>query len=130
MNKSILLKSGLPIIQSLKIIGESTPNSYLNKKIEECSLKIQRGATISEAFSESKIFPDLMLQMISSGEESGTLFAMLSKVADFYQQQVSTTIATLTSVIEPVLIVLIGLIVGSIAISVFLPIFKMGGAFH
>ncbi|MEW6379038.1 MAG: type II secretion system F family protein [bacterium] len=127
---SILLKSGLPIIQSLRIISESTPNSYIKKKVEECSVKIQKGATISEAFSEGKVFPELMLQMISSGEESGTLFAMLSKVADFYQQQVNTTVATLTSIIEPVLIIVMGLIIGSIAISVFLPIFKMGGAFH
>lgn len=127
---SILLKSGLPIIQSLKIISESIPNVYIEKKVEECSIKIQKGATISEAFSEGKVFPELMLQMISSGEESGTLFAMLSKVADFYQQQVSTTVATLTSVLEPVLIVVLGLIIGSIAISIFLPIFKLGGAFH
>jgi type IV pilus assembly protein PilC len=127
---SILLKSGLPIIQSLKIISESIPNVYIEKKVEECSIKIQKGATISEAFSDEKVFPQLMLQMISSGEESGTLYAMLSKVADFYQQQVSTTVATLTSILEPVLIVVLGLIIGSIAISIFLPIFKMGGAFH
>jgi type IV pilus assembly protein PilC len=127
---SILLKSGLPIIQSLRIISESIPNVYIEKKVEECSIKIQKGATISEAFSEEKVFPQLMLQMIASGEESGTLFAMLSKVADFYQQQVSTTVATLTSILEPVLIVILGLIIGSIAISIFLPIFRMGGAFH
>ncbi|MCL6582588.1 MAG: type II secretion system F family protein [bacterium] len=127
---SILLKSGLPVIQSLRIISESTPNAYIKKKVEECAIKIQKGATISEAFAEGEVFPELMLQMISSGEESGTLFAMLAKVADFYQQQVSTTVATLTSIIEPVLIVIMGLIIGSIAISVFLPIFKMGGAFH
>ncbi|MEW5803987.1 MAG: type II secretion system F family protein [bacterium] len=127
---SILLKSGLPVIQSLKIISESTPNVFIEKKVEECSIKIQRGATISEAFSEGSVFPELMLQMITSGEESGTLFAMLSKVADFYQQQVSTTVAALTSILEPVLIVTLGLIIGSIAISIFLPIFRMGGAFH
>ena len=117
-------------IQSLKIISESIPNAYIEKKVEECSIKIQKGATISEAFSEGKFFPELMLQMVSSGEESGTLFAMLSKVADFYQQQTSTTVAALTSVLEPVLIVVLGLIIGSIALSIFLPIFKMGGAFH
>ena len=127
---SILVKSGLPIIQSIKIVSESISNTYIEKKIEACSLKIQRGATISEAFSESKIFPELMIQMISSGEESGTLSSMLAKIADFYQEQIDTAVATLSSLIEPILIVVIGLIVGSMAISIFLPIFKMGGAFH
>ena len=127
---SILLKSGLPIIQSIKIISESISNTYIEKKIETCSLKIQRGATISEAFGESKIFPELMLQMVSSGEESGTLASMLSKIADFYQEQIDTAVATLSSLIEPIMIVVIGLIVGSMAISIFLPIFKMGGAIH
>jgi len=127
---SILLKSGLPIIQSIKIVSESISNTYIEKKIEACSLKIQRGATISEAFSESKIFPELMIQMISSGEESGTLSSMLAKIADFYQEQIDTAVATLSSLIEPIMIVVIGLIVGSMAISIFLPIFKMGGAIH
>ncbi len=127
---SILLKSGLPIIQSIKIVSESISNTYIEKKIEACSLKIQRGATISEAFSESKIFPELMIQMISSGEESGTLSSMLAKIADFYQEQIDTAVATLGSLIEPIMIVVIGLIVGSMAISVFLPIFQMGGAIH
>lgn len=124
---SILSKSGLPIIQSIKIVSDSISNTFIEKKMEECSLKIQKGATISEAFAESKVFPELMLQMISSGEESGTLVTMLAKIGDFYQQQIDATVSSLTSLIEPFLIILVGLMVGSIAISVFLPIFKMGG---
>ena len=124
---SILSKSGLPIIQSIKIISDSISNVYIEKKIQESTYKIQRGATITEAFNESEIFPELMVQMISSGEESGTLVTMLSKIADFYQQQIDTTIAAFSSIIEPFLIVIIGVLVGSFAIAIFLPIFKMGG---
>lgn len=125
---SVLLQSGMPIIQSIQIVSNSVGNQYLKDVLDKCSVDIQKGASISQALSESHAFPDLLIQMVSSGEESGTLYLMLGKTSDFYQQQVSSTVASLTSIIEPILIIIIGSIVAFIALSIFLPIFKMGAA--
>lgn len=125
---SILLQSGMPIIQSIQIGSNAVGNRYLQQVLEKCTVNIQKGASISQAFSKSRAFPDLLLQMISSGEESGTLHIMLEKTSNFYQQQVNNTVAALTSIIEPVLIIIIGSIVAFISISIFLPIFRMGAA--
>jgi len=126
---SVLLQSGTPIIQSIQIVSNSVGNRYVKNVLEDCTIEIQKGASISEALSESRAFPDLLIQMVSSGEESGTLHVMLGKTSDFYQQQVSSTVAALTSIIEPVLIIIIGSVVAFVAFSIFLPIFKMGAAF-
>jgi type IV pilus assembly protein PilC len=125
---SVLLQSGMPIIQSIQIISNSVGNRYLKEVLDKCSVDIQKGASISQALLESHAFPDLLIQMVSSGEESGTLHVMLGKTSDFYQQQVSSTVASLTSIIEPILIIIIGSVVAFIALSIFLPIFKMGAA--
>jgi type IV pilus assembly protein PilC len=126
---SVLLHSGMPIIQSIEIVSNSVGNLYLKAVLDRCIIDIQKGASVSQAFSESRAFPDLLIQMISSGEESGTLHIMLGKTSDFYQQQVSSAVSALTSIIEPILIIIIGSVVAFIAISIFLPIFRMGGAF-
>ncbi|MGA1863549.1 MAG: type II secretion system F family protein [bacterium] len=125
---SVLLHSGMPIIQSIQIVSNSVGNRYLKEVLDKCSVDIQKGASVSQAFSESRAFPNLLIQMMSSGEESGTLHIMLEKTSDFYHQQVSSTVASLTSIIEPILIIIIGGVVAFIALSIFLPIFKMGGA--
>lgn len=125
---SVLLHSGMPIIQSIQIGSKSVGNLYLQYILQNCTIDIQKGASISQAFSRSGAFPDLLVQMISSGEESGTLHVMLDKTSYFYQQQVNSTVTALTSIIEPILIIIIGTIVAFISISIFLPIFKMGGA--
>ncbi len=125
---SILLQSGMPIIKSLQIGANSIGNRYVQQILDKCTINIQKGDSISQAFSNSKAFPDLLVQMISSGEESGTLHLMLDKTANFYQQQVNNSIATLTSLIEPILIIFIGLVIAFIAISIFLPIFRIGAA--
>ncbi|MGA1790705.1 MAG: type II secretion system F family protein [bacterium] len=125
---SVLLHSGMPIIQSIEIVSNSVDNLYLKAMLDRCIIDIQKGASVSQAFSESRAFPDLLIQMISSGEESGTLHIMLGKTSDFYQQQVSSSVSALTSIIEPILIIIIGSVVAFIAISIFLPIFRMGGA--
>ncbi|MGA1796451.1 MAG: type II secretion system F family protein [bacterium] len=124
---SVLLHSGMPIIQSIQIVSDSVGNRYLKEVLDVSTVDIQKGASVSQAFSGSNAFPDLIIQMISTGEESGTLHIMLEKTADFYQQQVSSSVSALTSIIEPLLIIIIGVIVAFIAISIFLPIFKMGG---
>ncbi|MGA1843470.1 MAG: type II secretion system F family protein [bacterium] len=124
---SVLLHSGMPIIQSIQIVSDSVGNQYLKEVLDVSTVDIQKGASVSQAFSGSGAFPDLIIQMISTGEESGTLNIMLEKTADFYQQQVSSSVSALTSIIEPLLIIVIGVIVAFIAISIFLPIFKMGG---
>lgn len=124
---SVLLHSGMPIIQSIQIVSDSVGNRYLKEVLDVSTVDIQKGASVSQAFSGSRAFPDLIIQMISTGEESGTLHIMLEKTSDFYQQQVSSSVSALTSIIEPLLIIIIGVIVAFIAISIFLPIFKMGG---
>ncbi|MGA1869247.1 MAG: type II secretion system F family protein [bacterium] len=122
----ILLKSGLPIIQSIELVSESVTNEYLNSIFKMCSVKIQEGASIAEAFSEHSIFSNILIQFVSSGEESGTLSQMLSKAGDFYQRNVNDSIAMLTPIIEPILIMLIAAFVIFMVISIFLPIFRIG----
>jgi len=125
---SVLLQSGMPIIKSIQISANSIGNKYLRYILEKSTINIQKGDSISQAFSKSQIFPDLLIQMVSSGEESGTLHVMLEKTSYYYQQQVNNSVSTLTSVIEPVLIIIIGILIAFIAVSIFLPIFKIGGA--
>jgi len=127
----VLINSGIPILAALDLVAETTDNSMLERGIRESSMAIEQGSGFAEALVERRtVFPEMVIQMSATGEESGKLDTMLGKVANFYEQQMEATITTLTTLIEPVLIVFIGTVVGSILLSIFLPIFKMGRAFH
>ena len=127
----VLINSGVPILASLDLVAETAGNRFLERAIRESSTAIERGSSFAESMSQRKgIFPEMVIQMASTGEQSGALDKMMAKVSDFYEQQIESTIAALTSLLEPVLIVVIGGVIGSILLSIFLPIFRMGRAFH
>jgi type IV pilus assembly protein PilC len=124
-----LVTSGVPILESLNIVAGAAGNKVVEEAILKGRVSISEGQTISEPLSQSGVFPIMVTQMIAVGETTGSLELMLTKVADFYEAEVDTAVATLSSMLEPVLMVFLGVIVGGLVISMYLPIFKMASAF-
>ena len=124
---SILISSGVEILESLKITGKASGNKVIGKAMDRVAEKISAGETITKPIQETGIFPPLVVHLISVGEESGRLGDMLSKIADFYDDEVDTAVATLASTIEPIMIVIIGVFVGGMLIAMYLPIFGLAG---
>ncbi|MEK6715595.1 MAG: type II secretion system F family protein [Candidatus Omnitrophota bacterium] len=122
---STLVKSGVPILNALEIVGKTSGNKIIEEAIIESCSSIKEGEPIAEPLLKSKIFPPMVVRMISVGEQTGRLEHMLGKIADFYEDQVDAAVAGLTSLIEPIVIVFLGTIIGGIVISLFLPIFKV-----
>lgn len=120
-----LINSGVPIMRSLEIVGETLGNVVLSGAIEQTRTSIREGQKLSAPMAESGLFPSMVVCMIDIGEESGRLSEMLVKVGDFYDSEVESTVKGLTSMIEPMLIIFMGVVVGFIAISVMTPIFKL-----
>ena len=120
-----LSKSGVPIVTALDVVKDSADSAVLAKAIEAVQVKVQEGGTINGPMSESKIFPPMVTQMVAIGEETGQLENMLEKVADFYDIEVSTAVEGLTSLMEPIMIVTLGGLVGAIVIGMYLPIFTI-----
>lgn len=120
-----LVKSGVPIVTALDVVKDSAGNAVLAKAIEAIIAKVQQGGTISGPLSESKIFPPMVTQMVAIGEETGQLETMLEKIADFYDVEVETAVEGLTSLMEPLMIVVLGGLVGAIVIGMYLPIFTV-----
>lgn len=120
-----MINSGVPMMRSLEITGETMNNVILSDAIADTRACIREGQKLSEPLVASGLFPQMVTQMIDVGEESGRLSEMLVKVGDFYDQEVETAVKGLTSMIEPMLIIFLGVVVGFIAISVMTPIFKL-----
>lgn len=120
-----LINSGVPMLRSLEIVGETLNNQVLMTAIEQTRVAIREGNKLSDPLAKSNLFPTMVTTMIDVGEESGRLSEMLVKIGDFYDQEVEQTVKGLTSMIEPMLIIFMGGIVGFIAISVMTPIFKL-----
>lgn len=120
-----LIASGVPMMRSLEIVGETSGNRVISHTIENARNAIREGQKISTPLAQSGLFPGMVTHMIDIGEETGRLSEMLSKVSDFYDQEVDNSVKALTSLIEPCLIVVMGGIVGFIAVSIMAPIFKM-----
>ncbi|HEY3331460.1 MAG TPA: type II secretion system F family protein [Capsulimonadaceae bacterium] len=125
-----LLSSGVPMMRSLEIIGETSGNMVIAEAINKARTSIREGQKISAPLAQSGLFPPMVTHMIDVGEETGLLSEMLVKVSDFYDQEVDAMIKGLTSLIEPMLIVFMGVVVGFIAISVMSPIFKLVSNIH
>ena len=125
-----LIASGVPMMRSLEIIGETSGNAVLAESIANARVSIREGAKISQPLAASGLFPAMVTHMIDVGEETGRLSEMLCKVADFYDDEVDSLVKGLTSLIEPMLIVFMGVLVGFIAISVMSPIFKLVSSIH
>jgi type IV pilus assembly protein PilC len=122
---STLIKSGVPILTSLEIVGKTSGNKAVEIAIENVSRNVREGENISEPLAKAKIFPPMVVRMVAVGEQAGELEKMLSKIADFYDEQVDTAVSGLTSLIEPLIIAFLGIVIGSIVICMFLPIFKI-----
>jgi len=120
-----LVKSGVPILGSLEIVGKTSGNKIIELCIEEARNSIREGENIAGPLSKGGVFPPMVVRMIAVGEETGQLEKMLSKIADFYDEQVEASVSALTSIIEPVIIAFLGIVVGGIVVSMFLPIFKL-----
>lgn len=120
-----LVKSGVPILNSLEIVGKTSGNVVVEKAVNDARTSIKEGEPISEPLSKSGVFPPMVVRMISVGEQTGQLEKMLNKIADFYDEQVDSAVSGLTSMIEPLVIGLLGIMVGGIVIALFMPIFKI-----
>jgi type IV pilus assembly protein PilC len=120
-----LTRSGVPILNSLDIVRDTTGNQVIANAVEAAKIEIQQGGMISLAIQKEQVFPILAIQMISIGEETGELDAMLMKVADFYEDEVEQAVKALTSIIEPLMMVLLGGMVAVILLSMYLPLFSV-----
>jgi type IV pilus assembly protein PilC len=122
-----LLSSGVPVMQALEVTAKSSGNTVIEEAVMTARASIREGESIAGPLAESKIFPPMVTQMIAVGEETGNLDGMLQKISDFYDMEVENTLASLTSLLEPLLMIGIGGVVGFIVISMFLPMFKLIG---
>jgi len=122
---SSLIRSGVPILEVLQIVSNTVGNVVMEKAIRVTASDIERGESMSMALSKHNIFPSMIIRMITAGEQTGKLETMLERISNFLDDEIETTLSGLTSLIEPLLIVFLGVTVGGIAICMFLPIFKM-----
>ncbi len=120
-----LIGSGVPILQGLEITARTAGNKVIQEAIEATAVSISQGDTIAAPLKESGVFPPMVVQMIGIGEQTGALDEMLSKIADFYDDEVDAAVEALTAAIEPVMIVLMGTMVGGMLVAMYLPMFKM-----
>jgi type IV pilus assembly protein PilC len=122
---SALTTAGVPLLQALEITGKTAGNWQVEKAMADVISSVRQGGTIAAPLKEAAIFPGMVTHMIGVGEETGALDTMLDKVADFYEDQVAAAVKALTSILEPVMIVIVGLIVGFILIAMYMPLFKV-----
>jgi type IV pilus assembly protein PilC len=120
-----LTRSGVPILTSLEIVRDTSGNQVVSNAIDAARAEIQQGGMISIALQKEQVFPAMAIQMISIGEETGELDAMLMKIADFYEDEVEQAVKALTSVLEPIMILVLGGMVGTILLAMYLPLFKV-----
>jgi type IV pilus assembly protein PilC len=120
-----LIRSGVPILEVLDIVGGASGNHVIETSINGVSADVEKGDNLSVALSKKPIFPPMMLRMVAAGEATGKIDTMLEKMADFWDEEIEAMLDALTSLIEPLLIVFLGVIVGGIVIAMFLPIFKL-----
>lgn len=125
-----LLASGVSIITSLKIVSRVSGNLLYERAIDGVRNGIIEGSSVAQEMSKNSLFPPMLNKMVSAGEESGTISQMLNKTAKFFEEEVDATISGLTSIIEPVLILILGGVVGIVVVSLYLPIFQMVGGVH
>ena len=122
---STLISSGVPILDGLEITARTAGNAIVEDAIMKTRKSVEGGQSLAQPLTESKVFPAMVVQMISVGEQTGALDAMLSKIADFYEDEVDAAVANLMTLMEPILILFLGTVVGGIVISMYLPIFDL-----
>jgi type II secretory pathway component PulF len=126
-NLSMMLAAGVPIIQALSIVGQASNNWKIEGAVRDIQESIRQGRSFANPLAKAEVFPPMVAQMVAVGEESGTLVDMLQSIAEFYEDEVQTSTEQLSSTIEPVLIVGLGIVIGGMVISLYLPIFTLYG---
>lgn len=124
-NFAALLKSGVPILTTLDIVGDTAGNIVISRAIDDVKDSVRQGTGMAARFAQHPVFPVMVVQMIAVGEDTGEMDTMLGKVADFYEQEADATADQLTSLIEPIMLVALGLVVGAMVIALYLPIFSV-----
>ncbi len=122
---STLTRSGVPVLGALEIVERTIGNEVIARAVKNSQSSIKAGATISEPLAQTGVFPLMVTRMVDVGEKTGSLDELLAKISDFYDQQVEATIASLTSLIEPMLILFLGIVVGGMVLALFMPIFQL-----
>ncbi len=122
---STLIKSGVPILGAMEIVSQTAGNKVISEIVDQARDSVRSGDTLSEPFTKSTVFPPMVVKMMGIGERSGALDALLEKISEFYDQQVEAEVKGLTALIEPIMIAVMGFVVGGIVLAVFLPIFKL-----
>ena len=121
-----MLSSGVPILEALQICGRTSGNKVVEYEVDNVRSAISEGKSIAQPLENSDIFPPMVVQMIAVGESTGALDAMLQKVADFYDDEVNNAVTGMKQLIEPLMILILGTLVGGLVIAMYLPIFKLG----
>jgi type IV pilus assembly protein PilC len=122
---SSLTSAGVPILQAIEITGQTAGNAVIEQSMEEVISSVKAGGTIAEPLKSAKAFPPMVAKMVGVGEETGAVDSMLAKIADFYDDEVEAAVKALTSILEPVMIIFVGGIVGLIVVSMYLPLFNV-----
>ncbi|MBI4529505.1 MAG: type II secretion system F family protein [Deltaproteobacteria bacterium] len=125
-NMSVLLNSGVPILDGLGITAKTSGNRVVEKAIMDARISISKGRTIAEPLAESHVFPPMVAHMVAIGENTGALDNMLKKVGEFYEEEVDGAVANLTALMEPMIMIFLGVVIGGLVISMYLPIFQLG----
>lgn len=120
-----LISAGVPILAALDIVADTAGNEMVAQAVKKARSAIKEGETIAKPLSESKVFPSMLVQMIAVGEETGALDAMLNKIADFYDEEVSASVDGITSLIEPLMMATLGVVVGGMVVALYLPMFQV-----
>jgi len=123
-----LLSSGVPLLDGLTICAKTSGNKVIEEALVNARVSISGGKTIADPLTQSQVFPKMVTHMIAVGESTGALDAMLGKIADFYEDEVDQAVASLTALLEPAMMVFLGVVIGFIVIAMYLPIFKMASA--
>ena len=123
-----MVSSGVPILESMDIVAKTAGNKIIEEAILKARASISEGKTIAEPLAESKVFPPMVTQMVAVGEATGALDAMLNKIADFYDDEVDAAVEAMTALLEPILMVFLGVVIGGLVIAMYLPVFKLAGA--
>jgi type IV pilus assembly protein PilC len=121
-----MMSSGVPILDALNICSKTAGNKVVERDVQRARVSISEGKSMVEPLSESVVFPPMVISMIGVGESTGALDAMLDKIADFYEDEVDNAVTAMKQLIEPIMILFLGVIIGGLVVSMYLPIFKMG----
>ncbi|HVN34663.1 MAG TPA: type II secretion system F family protein [Casimicrobiaceae bacterium] len=123
---STMFAAGVPLVESLDAVAGASGNSVYAAATKRIQTEVSTGASLTNSMSNTKLFPSMVLQMTQIGEESGSLDSMLSKIAEFYEREVDDSVAALSSLLEPIIIVFLGVVIGGLVVAMYLPIFKLG----